>query len=121
MNKTYLWVIAIIALLLVGAGGYLIYRNSYKTTSNSSTATVPGAVSIQNFSFDPQTETVKAGETVTWTNNDSVTHKIKSANGNFDSTDLNPGDTFKHTFTEKGSFDYSCSIHPTMTGKVVVE
>lgn len=77
------------------------------------------SVSIQNLAFNPGTLTIKKGTTVTWTNNDSVTHTIKSAT--FNSGDLAKGDTFQFTFNTPGTFDYSCGIHPFMTGKIIVE
>jgi plastocyanin len=77
------------------------------------------AVSIQNFSFNPGTLTVKKGATVTWINNDSASHTIKS--NSFNSGNLAKGGTFKFTFNDSGAFDYFCGIHPSMTGKIVVE
>ena len=78
------------------------------------------AVEIKNFTFSPSIAAVTKGGTVTWTNNDSVTHNLTSP-GNFDSGDLAPGQTFSHTFDEAGTFDYHCTIHPSMTGKVIVQ
>lgn len=89
------------------------------TTQQPQTAAEANTVTIQNFAFNPGTLTVKQGTKVTWTNQDSATHKIKSAT--FNSGDLHQGDTFAFTFNTKGSFDYSCAIHPSMTGKIVVE
>ena len=89
------------------------------TTQQTQTTVEANAITIQNFAFNPGTLTVKQGTKVTWTNQDSATHKIKS--DTFNSGDLNQGDTFEFTFNNKGSFDYSCSIHPSMTGKIVVE
>lgn len=77
------------------------------------------SISIQNFAFNPGTLTVKKGATVTWINNDSAPHQIKS--GSFNSTQLTNGQNFSFTFTTSGTFDYSCAIHPSMTGKIVVE
>jgi plastocyanin len=79
-----------------------------------------GAVSIKGFAFNPGDVTVAKGTTVTWTNNDSATHKIKSGDGSFNSDNLANGDTFQHTFDTAGTFDYICSIHPSMKGKVTV-
>lgn len=76
-------------------------------------------VSIENFSFNPATLTVKSGATVVWTNNDSVAHTIKS--DNFNSQSLSKGQTFEFKFDNKGSYDYFCGLHPTMKGKIVVE
>ncbi len=89
------------------------------STQQPQTTIEANTVTIQNFAFNPGTLTVKQGTKVTWTNQDSATHKIKS--DTFNSENLNQGDKFEFTFDTKGSFDYSCSIHPSMTGKVVVE
>jgi plastocyanin len=79
-----------------------------------------GAVSIKGFAFNPGDVTVAKGTTVTWTNNDSATHRIKSGDGSFDSEDLKNGATFQHTFDTAGTFDYICGIHPSMKGKITV-
>jgi len=86
----------------------------------SQPATGANAVDIKNFAFSPSTLTVKKGDSVTWTNNDSTTHTVTSS-GNFDSGQLAPGKTFSHTFSEAGTFSYGCSIHPSMKGTVTVQ
>lgn len=78
-------------------------------------------VSLKGFAFDPKEITVKVGTTVVWTNNDSVEHNVTSDTGVFSSGAMAPGDTFKFTFTQAGTFPYSCSIHvPNMVGTVTV-
>ena len=89
------------------------------TTQQTQTTAKSKTITIQNFSFNPATLTIKQGVKVTWVNEDSATHKIKS--DTFNSSDLNQGDKFEFTFDKKGRFDYSCSIHPSMKGKVIVE
>ncbi len=84
------------------------------------TSTPTANVSISGFSFQPQTINVTAGTTVTWTNLDSVTHTVTSDTGLFDSGSLSTGQTFSRTFNTAGSYDYHCSIHPSMTGSVIV-
>jgi plastocyanin len=95
------------------------------TADPSATATTTdGAgnqVSIQNFSFGPGTIAISAGATVTWTNNDSVTHTVTAMDGSFNSSNLAPGRQFSFTFTSPGTYAYHCSIHPFMTGQVVVQ
>lgn len=78
------------------------------------------AVNIANFAFTPPSLTVPAGTTVTWTNNDTTTHTVTADNKSFDSGALNPGKTFTFTFTQAGTFTYKCTIHPMMTGTIVV-
>ena len=78
-------------------------------------------VAIQNFEFSPATVTVKAGTTITWTNQDSDAHTVTSMNnGPLHSPPLNTGQAFHYTFTTPGRFDYLCTIHPFMTATVVV-
>jgi amicyanin len=77
-------------------------------------------VTIHNFAFGPQVVTVKAGTTVHWTNRDAEAHTVTSDNGVFNSPVLQPGTSYSHTFTKPGTYSYHCSIHPFMTGKVVV-
>ncbi|HWQ89231.1 MAG TPA: cell wall-binding repeat-containing protein, partial [Desulfitobacteriaceae bacterium] len=77
------------------------------------------AISIKDFTFTPAVLTVSAGSTVVWTNNDSTTHNIKSSD--FNSTDLAPGDTFEFKFEKTGTYNYSCGIHPAMTGQIIVK
>lgn len=78
-------------------------------------------VTIQNFSFGPGTLTVSAGTTVNWINSDSVTHTVTAMDGSFDSSNLAPGQQFSFTFATPGTYSYHCSIHPFMTGQVVVQ
>ena len=86
------------------------------------TAASAGAVSIDNFTFGPQSLTVKAGTTVTWTNKDDIPHGIASANNGFaKSKALDTDDSYSFTFTTPGTYQYFCYIHPHMTGTIVVE
>jgi len=79
-------------------------------------------VKIDNFTFAPQRITVKAGTTVTWTNEDDIPHTVTSTSaGAFRSKALDTDDKFSFTFTTPGTFEYFCSLHPHMTGSVVVE
>jgi amicyanin len=78
-------------------------------------------VNIDQFTFYPQRITVKAGTTVTWTNEDDVPHTIVSSSKVFKSKALDTADKFSFTFTTPGTYDYFCSLHPHMTGAVVVE
>jgi plastocyanin len=78
-------------------------------------------VDIDQFTFTPQRLTVKAGATVTWSNEDDVPHTIVSSSKVFKSKALDTGGEFSFTFTTPGTYDYFCSLHPHMTGAVVVE
>ena len=75
-------------------------------------------VAIDNFSFSPNTLTLPARATVTWTNHDNVSHVVASADNQFQkSAVLKSGQIFSHTFVPTGTYSYFCSIHPRMTGK----
>jgi len=79
----------------------------------------PVSVQIKGFAYNPTTITVPKGTTVTWTQLDSgVQHTVTGSD--FDSGNLNAGDTFSWTFNKVGNFSYSCSNHPNMIGTVVV-
>ena len=78
-------------------------------------------VNIDQFTFLPQRITVKAGTTVTWSNEDDVPHTVASSSKVFKSKALDTADKFSFTFTTPGTYEYFCSLHPHMTGAVVVE
>jgi plastocyanin len=76
---------------------------------------------IENFTFAPQRLTVKAGTTVTWINADDIPHAVASATKAFKSKVLDTNDKFSFTFTNAGVYENFCSLHPHMTGTIVVE
>jgi plastocyanin len=78
-------------------------------------------VKIDNFSFGPAELTVTVGTTVTWTNRDDIPHTVVSIDKLFKSKVLDTDEKFSFTFSSAGTFPYFCSIHPKMTGKVVVQ
>jgi plastocyanin len=78
-------------------------------------------VKIDSFTFVPQRTTVKAGTTVTWTNDDDIPHTVASGGKLFKSKALDTKDKFSFTFTTPGTYEYFCSLHPHMTGAIVVE
>jgi len=76
---------------------------------------------IADFSFSPKTLTIPAGATVTWTNHDNVPHALVSADNQFQKSPvLKAGQSFSNTFATAGTYSYFCSIHPRMTGKIIV-
>ena len=75
---------------------------------------------IDEFAFKPDTITVPVGTTVVWENNDDIPHTVVSLNGTFRSQALDTEDKFSFTFGKAGTFEYFCSLHPHMKGKVVV-
>ena len=87
-------------------------------------AAVGDAVTIAGFAFDPASIEVSAGATVTWTNDDGAQHTVTAGEpGTPEDTfaeTLDPGSSAEITFDEAGTFPYFCTIHPSMTGEVVV-
>jgi len=77
-------------------------------------------VVVDNFSFAPAMSAVAVGSTVTWTNRDDVPHNIVSTEQKFKSPVLDTDEQFSHTFDAPGTYRYFCSLHPRMTGQVVV-
>jgi plastocyanin len=105
--------IVAMAVLLVGS------PNAAAKAQQPAAATAE--VKIDNFSFGPGTVTVAVGTTVVWTNRDDIPHTVVSTDGVFKSKVLDTDEKFSYTFTKAGTFPYFCSMHPKMTGKVVVE
>lgn len=109
-----------IAALLTGlaalVGSAAPFGAAQKTSSASQTD-----VKIDNFSFTPNTVTVPAGTTVRWTNRDDIPHTVASDDNSFKSKALDTDEEFTYTFTKPGSYSYFCSLHPKMTGKIVVQ
>jgi Icc protein len=80
-----------------------------------------GAVSISNFAFTPKSIQIAKGDRVTWKNDDDVPHRIQSANEAFaPSSVLDTRGTYAVTMMQPGEYRYFCSLHPTMTGTIVV-
>jgi plastocyanin len=106
---------------LIVATAVLWITSSKVSASAQQPVAVTTEVKIDNFSFGPATLTVPPGTTVTWTNRDDIPHTVVSTEGAFKSKVLDSDDKFSFTFTKAGTFPYFCSIHPKMTGKVVVQ
>jgi plastocyanin len=78
-------------------------------------------IAIDNFSFNPREITVAKGTIVTWVNHDDVPHTVVSPDKKFKSKALDTDDQFSFTFNDSGTYAYFCSVHPMMTGKVIVK
>ena len=78
-------------------------------------------VTIDNFVFEPQRVTVKVGTTVTWTNHDDIPHTVAAKDRAFKSKVMDTGESYSFTFATPGEYVYFCSLHPHMTGTIVVE
>ena len=85
------------------------------------TSSSANQVVVENFSFQPGTLTIKAGTTVTWVNHDDEPHTVKENNKTFKSGTLDTDAKFSYKFTSPGTYSYFCSLHPRMTGQIVVK
>ena len=78
-------------------------------------------VTIDNFVFEPERLTVKAGTTVTWINRDDIPHTVVAKDRLFKSKVMDTDESYSFTFSTPGEYAYFCSLHPHMTGTIVVE
>jgi plastocyanin len=99
----------------------LLFVGSPSVTANDQASAASVEVKIDNFSFGPQTVTVPVGATVTWTNRDDIPHTVVSTDGVFKSKVRDTDEKFSYTFTKTGTYSYFCSVHPKMTGQIVVK
>lgn len=116
----------VVAGCLSGAGGMALAHIGMAGMSSlpiQVAETAANTVTISDFSFAPQSVTVAAGTVVTWVNHDDEPHTVVSADSPtlFKSGALDTNDTFTYTFDKPGTYQYFCSIHPHMTGTVVVK
>jgi plastocyanin len=119
MTKKTLWMASLPAPVLIAM--LLLLPGSRSLAANEQSSAANAAVNIDNFVFGPQTITVPVGATVTWTNKDDIPHTSVSTEGVFKSKVLDTDEKFSYTFTKPGTYSYYCTIHPKMTGKVVVQ
>src|SRR5205085_1594897 len=95
--------------------------SSVAVMTKAAPAPAAAAVRIENFTFKNPVITVKPGTTVTWTNGDDIPHTVVSKDGVFKSKVLDTGDRFSFTFAKPGQYGYFCSLHPHMTGTIIVK
>jgi amicyanin len=115
--KRMFWSASVATLMVVSV---IILRAS--DSGHLANADAKAEVKIDNFSFGPAALTVPAGTTVTWTNQDDVPHTVVSAEGKeMKSPALDTDQKFSYTFVKPGTYSYFCSVHPKMTGKVIVQ
>ena len=105
------------ATLVVGA----LMMSTASVMTRAAPTPAAAAVHIANFTFQAPVVTVKPGTTVTWTNGDDIPHTVVSKDGVFKSKVLDSGDHYSFTFAKAGQFGYFCSLHPRMTGTIVVK
>ncbi|PIN86809.1 hypothetical protein COV19_02960 [Candidatus Woesearchaeota archaeon CG10_big_fil_rev_8_21_14_0_10_44_13] len=89
------------------------------SSSQDTQAAAAADIKIKSYRFDPVSLTIKAGTTVRWTNEDSAPHSVILDNAK--SPLLQNGGTYQHTFAEKGIYGYSCGVHPSMKGEILVQ
>ena len=136
MNKLLALLLACLAIGLVACGGDDDEGGGGADTGGAATTEEPAAggggggteVSMENIQFDPKDVTVKAGETITFVNNESVPHDVHKSSGpgpdfaSGPSGGMQEGDTFELTLDEAGSYEYVCDVHaPGMSGTITVE
>ena len=120
---------AVVALAAAGCGSSNSSSTSSGSSSSASTSTAAAsssgggvAIKMQNIAFDPKAVTVKVGQKVTWTNDDSVDHNVTSQSGeSIKSDNFGKGATFSFTPTKAGTIKYVCTIHPGMDGTLTVQ
>jgi plastocyanin len=128
MTNVLIFVMVAVTLFTTILGSNL--GNHYVFAQENAVSIAPGSSnpSASQFYVPPEI-TISAGTTVTWTNDDSTIHTVteggpsgSSTGGSplFDSSIIAPGATWEHTFDAAGEFDYYCTLHPFMTGKVIV-
>ena len=147
-NRTGLLIVAIVVLALVTTGGTVgamalthsgflgngsgmmnsqqgyqgMMRGGYQQTPAQQGAPVTGVthMNMQNFAYQMANIQVRAGTTVTWTNQDSAPHSVTFKNGMKDSGLLSQGQSFSYTFNTPGTYQYYCTVHPYMVATVTV-
>jgi plastocyanin len=118
MTTKKIWIVGLATTVMIAM---LLLAGTPSVAANDQPAGASADVKIDNFSFGPQTLTVSVGTTVVWTNRDDIPHTVVSTDGVFKSKVRDTDEKFSYTFTKAGTYAYFCSVHPKMTGKVVVQ
>jgi plastocyanin len=124
MRRILLGLCAVVALAAAGCGGGDDGGSTSSAPASTSSSSSGGGVAIkmQNIAFDPKAVTVKVGQKITWTNDDSTDHNVTADSGaDFKSDDFGNGGTFSFTPDKAGTVKYECTIHPGMTGTLTVQ
>jgi plastocyanin len=119
MLAKHVWIASFMSAVIIAV--VLLLAGSPIATAADPPSATNAEVKIENFSFGPQTITVPVGATVTWTNHDDIPHTSASTDGVFKSKVMDTDEKFSHTFAKAGTYTYYCTIHPKMTGQVVVK
>jgi plastocyanin len=118
MIKRNIWIASLAAPVMIAM--LLLFVGSPTVTASNRPSAANAGVKIDNFSFGPPTVTIPVGATVTWTNSDDIPHTAVSTDDVFKSKVMDTDETFPYTFTKAGTYPYYCTIHPKMTGTIVV-
>ena len=118
MTTKKIWIVGLATTVMIAM---LLLAGTPSVAANDQPAGASADVKIDNFSFGPQTLTVSVGTTVVWTNRDDIPHTVVSTDGVFKSKVRDTDEKFSYTFTKAGTYPYFCSVHPKMTGKIVVQ
>jgi len=119
MTRKTLWMASLPAPVLVAM--LLLFAGSPRLKASDQNSAANAEIKIDNFSFGPQAITVPVGTTVTWINRDDIPHTVVSTEGVFKSKVQDTDEKFSYTFTKAGTYPYYCSVHPKMTGQVIVK
>ena len=119
MTSKNVWFASFAAAVIIAI--VLLLAGTPRVTANDQSSAANAEVKIDNFSFGPQTVTVPVGATVTWINRDDIPHTVVSTDGVFKSKVRDTDEMFSFTFAKAGTYSYYCSVHPKMTGQVVVK
>jgi plastocyanin len=119
VTKPNAWIAGVVMPVLIAM--LLLFAGSSSVKANDQPSAANVAVKIDNFVFGPQAITVPVGTTVTWTNSDDIPHTAVSTDGLFKSKVMDTDEKFSYTFTKAGTYSYFCSVHPKMTGQIVVK
>jgi plastocyanin len=90
------------------------------TGASQPASTVTKTVSITATAFTPASRTIATTDSIKWTNNDTKSHQVVANNGSFASATIAPGKSYTHTFNTAGTYRYHDALHPSLTGKIVV-
>jgi plastocyanin len=118
MIRKTVWIVSLLTTVMLAA---LLLSAASPGSSAKAPQPASAEVKVDNFSFGPASLTVAVGTTVTWTNRDDIPHTVVSTDKVFKSKVLDTDEKFSFTFAKAGTYPYFCSVHPKMTGSVVVQ
>src|SRR5438105_14389536 len=125
MQKTIMLLLLLVpAAVLVGCSQRIDEAPEMKGTAALDKSSGPvQEIGIDNFTFAPATVTIAPGTRVVWVNHDDVPHTATSTSKprRFDTGALDTDQKYAHVFTEPGTYNYFCAVHPKMTGQIIVK